>query len=42
MKKMQIVIKKGKNISIANKFVDHIARISTKNVKKMINFKQVI
>ena len=35
MKKIQNSYKKsGVNISIANKFVDHIARISKKNVKK--------
>ena len=35
MKKYKIVIKKsGVNISIANKFVNHIAKISKKNVKK--------
>ena len=38
MKKIQNSYKKsGVNISIANKFVDHIARISTKNVKKTDN-----
>ena len=35
MKKIQNSYKKsGVNISIANKFVDHIAKISKKNVKK--------
>ena len=35
MKKIQNSYKKsGVNISIANKFVNHIAKISKKNVKK--------
>ena len=35
MKKIQNSYKKsGVNISVANKFVDHIAKISKKNVKK--------
>ena len=38
MKKIQNSYKKsGVNISIANKFVDHIAKISKKNVKKTKN-----
>jgi phosphoribosylaminoimidazole synthetase len=38
MKKIQNSYKKsGVNISIANKFVDHIARITNKNVKKTLN-----
>ena len=35
MKKIQNSYKKsGVNISIANKFIDHIAKVSKKNVKK--------
>ena len=35
MKKIKNSYKKsGVNISVANKFVDHIAKISKKNVKK--------
>ena len=35
MKKIQNSYKKsGVNISIANKFVDHIAKLTKKNVKK--------
>ena len=38
MKKIQNSYKKsGVNISIANKFVDHIAKLSKKNVKKTDN-----
>ena len=38
MKKCKIVTKSGVNISLANKLVRHISKISNKNVKKRNNF----
>ena len=39
MKKIQNSYKKsGVNVSVANKFVSHIAKLSKKNVKKRDNF----
>ena len=35
MKKTKIVIKKAASISLANKLVEHISKVSKKNVKKM-------
>ena len=43
MKKMQNSYKKsGVNISLANKFVKHISRLSKKNVKRKLFNKDII
>ena len=43
MKKIQNSYKKsGVNISIANKFVNHIAKISKKNVEKDLDYEHLI